>query len=94
MKKIKWLALILIVSLLFGMIACKYSTDAPKAPESHHHTFQQNGQVTKQADTGMNVFVVKGKTLQSILMAYGRYNKNQQKLKRVEMKELVKIVDM
>ena len=39
MKKIKWIAPILIISLLFGMIACKHSTDAPKSPESHHHTF-------------------------------------------------------
>ncbi|MBO5481922.1 MAG: SUMF1/EgtB/PvdO family nonheme iron enzyme [Spirochaetaceae bacterium] len=39
MKKIKWIAPILIISLLFWMIACKHSTDAPKSPESHHHTF-------------------------------------------------------
>ena len=39
MKKIKWLTPILIMSLLFGIVACKHSTDVPKAPESHHHTF-------------------------------------------------------
>ena len=39
MKNIKWLAPILIMSLLFGMVACKHSTDAPEAPEPHHHTF-------------------------------------------------------
>ena len=33
MKKIKWLALILIVSLLFGMIACKQTV------EPHQHSF-------------------------------------------------------
>ena len=39
MKKIKWLVVILMISLLFGIIACKHSTNAPKAPDSHHHTF-------------------------------------------------------
>ena len=39
MKKLKWLTPILMISLLFGMAACKHSTDDPKAPESHHHTF-------------------------------------------------------
>jgi len=39
MKKIKWIGPILIMSLLFGMVACKHSTDAPEAPEPHHHTF-------------------------------------------------------
>ena len=39
MKKIKWLVPILIMSLLFGMVACKHSTDAPEAPVPHHHTF-------------------------------------------------------
>jgi len=36
MRKIKWIGPILIMSLLFGMVACKHSTDAP---EPHHHTF-------------------------------------------------------
>ena len=39
MRKIKWIAPILIMSLLFGMVACKHSTEAPEAPEPHHHTF-------------------------------------------------------
>ena len=29
MKKLKWLALILIVSLIFGMVACKQSIEPP-----------------------------------------------------------------
>ena len=33
MRKIKWIGPILIMSLLFGMVACKHSTDAPEAPE-------------------------------------------------------------
>ena len=36
MRKIKWIGPILIMGLLFGMVACKHSTDAP---EPHHHTF-------------------------------------------------------
>ena len=39
MRKIKWIGPILIMSLLFGMVACKHSTEAPEAPEPHHHTF-------------------------------------------------------
>ena len=41
MKKLKWLAPILIVSMIFGIIACKHSTDAPKALDSHNHTFAE-----------------------------------------------------
>ena len=36
MRKIKWIGPILIMGLLFGMVACKHSTEAP---EPHHHTF-------------------------------------------------------
>ena len=36
MRKIKWIAPILIISLLFGMVACKHSTHDPGP---HHHTF-------------------------------------------------------
>ena len=39
MRKIKWIGPILIMSLLFGMVACKHSTEAPEAPEPHQHTF-------------------------------------------------------
>ena len=35
MKKLKWLTPILMISLLFGMVACKHSTNAGP----HHHTF-------------------------------------------------------
>ena len=39
MKKLKWLTPILIMSLLFGMVACKHSTNAP---DPHHHTFAED----------------------------------------------------